>query len=322
MEPSVGDAPRGWGAADRMTGTAAESRTPVRLAASELPACLGDLSQPPAGLWYLGDPEALAAAPDRCVAIVGTREASPYGERTATRLASAAVRAGLVVVSGLARGVDAAAHRAAIEAGGLTVAVMGPGVDVPYPVGHRTLHDLVQQNGVALSEMEPGTKAFKGCFPRRNRIIAALSRVTIVVEAPFKSGAINTATQALEMGRTVAAVPGPIDDPRSAGSNLLIRDGAQVITCVEDMLSLFDLSTNKSTIGAGLVWELTANVDSSESRLSQSEQALLGVLGGSYTPVHEIAYLSGLSVRQVSDTLLRLEMAGMIEAAGGGYRRR
>jgi DNA processing protein len=170
--------------------------------------------------------------------------------------------------------------------------------------------------------MEPGTKAFKGCFPRRNRIIAALSRVTIVVEAPFKSGAINTATQALEMGRTVAAVPGPIDDPRSAGSNLLIRDGAQVITCVEDMLSLFDLSTNESALEAGLVGELSANVDSSESRVSPSDQALLGILGGSYTPMHEIAYLSGLSVRQVSDTLLRLEMAGMIEAGGGGYRRR
>ena len=305
-----------------MTGAAAERRTPVRVAASKLPACLGDLSQPPAGLWYLGDPKTLAAAPDRCVAIVGTRQASPYGDRIATRLAAAAVRAGLVVVSGLARGVDAAAHRAAIEAGGLTVAVMGPGVDVPYPTGHRTLHELVQQNGVALSEMEPGTKAFKGCFPRRNRIIAALSRVTIVVEAPFKSGAINTATQALEMGRTVAAVPGPIDDIRSAGSNLLIRDGAQVITCVEDMLSLFDLSTNERMAGVASGSSLSDNVDSSGCGLSQSDQALLGVLGGSYTPVHEIAYTSGLSVRQVSSTLLRLELAGLIEAGGGGYRRR
>ncbi len=305
-----------------MTDSAAERRTPVRLAASELPTCLGDLSHPPAGLWYLGDPKTLAASPNRCVAIVGTREASPYGDRTASRLAAAAVRAGLVVVSGLARGVDAAAHRAAIEAGGLTVAVMGPGVDVPYPAGHRTLHECVQQNGVVLSEVEPGTKAFKGCFPRRNRIIAALSRVTVVVEAPFKSGAINTASQALEMGRTVAAVPGPIDDPRSAGSNLLIRDGAQVITCVEDMLSLFDLSTKEGANGAAGGYLTSSSVDRLGAGLSESELALLGVLSGAFMPVHEIGYLTGLSVRQVSDTLLRLELAGLIEAGGGGYRRR
>lgn len=300
-----------------MRAAAAECRTPVRLAAADLPACLGDLSHPPAGLWYLGDPSALAGAPDRCVAIVGTREASPYGERIATRLAAAAVRAGLVVVSGLARGIDAAAHRAAMEAGGVTVAVMGPGVDVPYPASHRTLHDLVQQNGVALSESEPGTKAFRGCFPRRNRIIAALARVTVVVEAPFKSGAINTASQALEMGRTVAAVPGPIDDPRSNGANLLIRDGAQVITCEEDLLSLYGLSTIQCSSGE-------PNWDSNTSEaagLDAEDRSLLRSLSTAFTPVNEIAFQSGLSVRQVSGSLLRLELAGQIEAGNGGYRR-
>lgn len=301
-----------------MTTAAAERRTPVRLAAADLPDCLGDLSHPPAGLWYLGDPVTLEAAPDRSVAIVGTREASPYGERIATRLAAAAVRAGLVVVSGLARGIDAAAHRAAMEAGGRTVAVMGPGVDVPYPAAHRTLHDLVQQNGVALSESEPGTKAFRGCFPRRNRIIAALARVTVVVEAPFKSGAINTATQSLEMGRVVAAVPGPIDDPRSAGANLLIRDGAQVITCEADLMALYGLSTNDDYSSAAFSGIGTL----SASALGQEDHALLQSLSSSFTPVHEIAFQSGLSVRQVSDSLLRLEIAGLIEAGNGGYRRR
>ena len=300
-----------------MTASAAERRTPVRLAAADLPACLGDLSHPPAGLWYLGDPSTLDAAPDRCVAIVGTREASAYGERIAARLATAAARAGLVVVSGLARGIDAAAHRAAMEAGGLTVAVTGPGVDVPYPAAHRTLLDLVQQNGVAVSESEPGTKAYRGCFPRRNRIIAALSRVTVVVEAPFKSGAINTATQALEMGRTVAAVPGPIDDARSSGTNLLIRDGAQVITCEADLLTLCGLSTIEDAAKAsGSAAETGAGTG-----LSQPDRVLLRSLSASFTPVHEIAFQSGLSVRQVSDSLLRLEIAGSIEAGNGGYRR-
>lgn len=216
---------------------------PRRLEAASLPACLGDLSRPVAGLWYLGATEALEAAPYRHVAIVGTREASPYGIRVAECLATACAKAGLVVVSGLARGVDAAAHRAALAAGGLTIGVQGTGVDVPYPASHRALHEALATRGLVLGEMEPGTLATPGCFPRRNRIIAALSHVTVVVEAGYKSGAINTATQALELGRVVAAVPGRMDEERAMGSNRLLRDGAHVISDVEDLLNLFELST-------------------------------------------------------------------------------
>jgi DNA protecting protein DprA len=215
-----------------------------RLEAASLPACLGELSRPVAGLWYLGDAGALAGAPFRHVAIVGTREASPYGIRVAERLAAACAESGLVVVSGLARGVDAGAHRAALLAGGSTIGVQGTGVDVPYPASHRSLHEALVTRGTVLSEMEPGTLATPGCFPRRNRIIAALCQVTVVVEAGYKSGAINTAGQALELGRTVAAVPGRIDEERAMGSNRLIRDGAQVIGDVEDLLNLFELSTD------------------------------------------------------------------------------
>jgi DNA processing protein len=193
----------------------------------------------------LGDAGAVEGAPDRHVAIVGTREASPYGIRVAERLAAACAEAGLVVVSGLARGVDAAAHRAAVMAGGASIGVQGTGVDVPYPASHRTLHAALARSGTVISEMEPGTRATPGCFPRRNRLIAALCRVTVVVEAGYKSGAINTASQALELGRTVAAVPGRIDEERSAGANLLIRDGAQVISGVEELLGLFALSTRR-----------------------------------------------------------------------------
>lgn len=261
----------------------------------------------------MGDPELLKAAPDRMVAIVGTREPSNYGERTASRLAAAAVRAGLVVVSGLARGIDAAAHRAAIDAEGRTVAVLGTGVDVPYPVGHRSLHGLVQDNGLVLSEVEPGTKAFQGCFPRRNRIIAALAKVTVVIEAGFKSGAINTASQALELGRTVAAVPGQIDDPRSAGANLLIRDGAQVITDVEDLLNLLGLSTFPSAGGSR---------DSLlPDDLAETDRAILKLIQVNSRPPQDIAFSLGLSVRQVSDSLLRLELRGLVAAEGAGYRR-
>src|ERR1700745_2844520 len=159
---------------------------------SEYPNELLDLAQPPTELYAIGDESALSKPR---VAIVGTRNSTGYGER-ATRT--------------MARGIDAAAHRTAIEEGGATVAVLGTGVDVSYPVGHRDLHRKIGEHGLVLSENPPGAKAQKGSFPKRNRIIAALAPVTIVVEAGFRSGALNTASQALELGRTVAAVPGPI----------------------------------------------------------------------------------------------------------------
>lgn len=300
-----------------MTSAAAARQTPVLVAAAALPACLGDLSIPPKALWLLGDPSLLEGAPDRHVAIVGTRDASPYGERTAAKLAAAAARAGLVVVSGLARGVDAAAHRAALDAGGHTIAVLGTGVDVPYPAGHRTLHERVQLSGLVLSEVEPGTKAFPGCFPRRNRIIAGLCKALVVVEAGFKSGAINSASQALELGRTVAAVPGQMDDPRAAGSNLLIRDGAHVMTSVEDLLGLYELSTNsgggarsESVQAAGLVGEAGSEA-----------QQLLGSLGASPSSIEDLSFSVGLTIRQVSSLLLKLECAGLVVQDGAGYRR-
>lgn len=299
-----------------MTTPAAPPRVPTFRPHSALPEALRDLDQVPRGLWGLGDWTCLAAAPAGLVAIVGTRDASPYGERTARRLASAAARAGLVVVSGLARGVDAAAHAAALEAGGRTIAILGTGVDIPYPAGHRQLHALVQDNGLVLSECEPGTKAFPGCFPRRNRLIAALSTVTVVVEAGFKSGAINTASQALQLGRTVAAVPGLIDDPRAAGANLLIRDGAQVITDVDDLLAL----CGKPTACVSTVEQGRASHTADEFQGGELEATLLRMLRSGGQAPEDLAYSAGLSVRQVAGVLFRLELAGLAVRDGAGYR--
>ncbi len=296
----------------------AARRSPQRLPAAALPSSLGELSIPVKGLWCLGDAQVLAHASERFVAIVGTRTASAYGERAAARLAGAAARAGLVVVSGLARGIDAAAHRAAIEAGGRTVAVLGTGVDVPYPAGHRTLHEIVQENGAVVSEMEPGRTAFPGCFPRRNRIIAGLSRMTVVVEAGFKSGAINTANWALELGRTVGAVPGQIDDPRAAGSNQLMRDGAHVIAGVDDLLMVFGLSTIDEHISPTAEFG-ASGAGNRGSALDPADRAILLTLGPRPLPTHEIAFATSLSVRQVSEGLLRLELAGLVRGEGGGY---
>ncbi len=292
------------------------ARSPVWRPAAELPACLGDLSIPPKGLWLLGDAGLLAEAPKRCVAIVGTRDASAYGIRMAERLAAGAARAGLVVVSGLARGVDAAAHEAAMRAGGRTVAVLGTGVDVPYPAGHRTLHAAVQENGLVLSEVEPGTKAFPGCFPRRNRIIAGLCQTVVVVEAGYKSGALNTSRVAEDLGRRVGAVPGHADDPRAAGSNLLIRDGAHVILGVEDMLVVAGLSTVIHSPEAGADWRQQL----SRELWSPEDRVLLMALGAEPLGSEALARSTKLSVRQVSESLLRLEMLGAARSVGGGYR--
>ena len=286
-------------------------RAPRWIGAQDLPECFRDLSRSPAGLWCLGDLGALAGAPDGHVAIVGTREASPYGIRVAERLAAACARSGLVVVSGLARGVDAAAHRAALAAGGRTIGVQGTGVDVPYPASHRTLHDALVRRGTVISEMEPGTRATPGCFPRRNRLIAALCRVTVVVEAGFKSGAINTASQALDLGRTVAAVPGRIDDAGSAGANLLIRDGAQVITEIADLLALF-----------GPEWA-QRYAESLRGGGGGAEQGRDGATGGLphqglFPGLAEGEGADG-SPRELAEGLLRGELEGSIRREGPGY---
>jgi DNA processing protein len=284
--------------------------------APELPAQLGELSISVKGLWLLGDQSVLTDDRRRLLAIVGTREASSYGIRMAQRLAAGAARAGLVVVSGLARGIDAAAHEAAMAAGGRTLAVLGTGVDVPYPAGHRTLHEHVQQNGLVMSEVEPGTKAFAGCFPRRNRIIAGLCGMTLVVEAGYKSGALNTAKVATDLGRTVGVVPGQADDPRAAGSNLLLRDGAQVILTVEDLLVNAGFSTFASPPDSD-----GDQVSRIEHELwSPVDREILRALGRGASSAAQIAEFARLPIRHVSEGILRLEILGAVEGEQGGYR--
>jgi DNA processing protein len=203
------------------------------------PPRLLERSDAPPALWARGDLR-LAAGPS--VAIVGTRHATAYGERVTRQLARTLANAGAAVVSGLARGIDAAAHHGAMEATGATVAVLGTGLDVAYPKAHAPLQASIGERGLLLSELEPDDRAHGGSFPRRNRMIAALATVTIVVEAGVKSGALITAGHALEMGRTVAAVPGPIDVPQAQGSNELLRDGAVPITSMADALALMGLT--------------------------------------------------------------------------------
>jgi DNA processing protein len=230
-----------------------------------------------------------------------------YGERVTRKLAAALARAGACVVSGMARGVDATAHRAALEVGGRTVAVLGTGADVPYPAGHRHLHARIAREGLVISEENPGARAAKGCFPRRNRIIAGLAAVTIVVEAGFRSGANNTVAHALAAGRTVAAVPGPIDAPQSQGCNLLIQQGAHVITCVNDALALMSLRQEAEEAPA----------------LPETEQKIWDVLAAEGAATVElIAARTALPLRETLTALTSLEIEGLITADIAGTFRR
>ena len=212
---------------------------------SDYPAPLLDLPQPPRTLWYVGDLSVLHAP---CVAIVGTRKCTSYGERMAREVASALARAGACVISGMARGIDGVAHIGALDANGRTAAVLGTGVDIAYPPSHRALHARIASKGLLLSELTPGAHSHGGSFPQRNRLIAALARLTIIVEAPKKSGALGTAKHAIELGRDVAVVPGPIDSPQSEGSNDLFNQGAHPITCIADAPTLLGLTPAVRTL--------------------------------------------------------------------------
>ena len=268
------------------------------------PACLGALPDPPRQLFCIGDLTALGPAPEALVAIVGTREATLYGLRVATALGRAFAKAAAIVVSGMAaRGVDSAAHDAAIKAGGKTIAVLGTGLYLPYPVANRELHSRVAAGGLIVSESEPGTKAFQGCFPRRNRIIAALYKATIVIKAGHKSGAINTATHAGVIGRLFAAVPGPIDSPRSAGANQLIRDGEHLIGSIDDALGLLGLPRSRAE---------------DRPAMGVTEAEVWDCLGAGEHGVDALCARSGLPVRSVMEAVSRLELAGLVTRSPDG----
>lgn len=277
----------------------------LRYGDNHYPASLGDLAHPPEELFCLGDQELLLRP---AVSIVGTRDSTHYGERTARTLARDIARAGVCVVSGMARGIDATAHRAALENNGATIAVLGTGVDVAYPVGHRQLHAEIVERGLVLSENPPGASAQRGSFPKRNRIIAALARITVVVEAGFKSGALNTASHALDLGRVVAAVPGQIDSEHSAGANQLIRDGAVVITSSDDLLALLGLSP--------------ASPDRTLPNLPDAEQKVWEAVGFNFTDSDAVALTTGLAPPECLAAITSLELMGLVECSLAGEIRR
>ena len=296
-------------AADALTRARRARLDLTLLGEPEYPAALLDLADAPPALWSRGDRSILAAQP--AVALVGTRTASPYGIRCARALATALARAGAVVVSGMARGIDAAAHEGALDAGAPSVAVLGTGADVAYPAAHRDLHGRLAAEGVVLSEGWPGVAATRGAFPRRNRLIAALARLTVVVEAGVRSGALITATDALELGRMVGAVPGPIDAACAAGSNALLRDGAHVLATADDLLALAGCAS-VPVPGAA------APAPAAPVGLADDERTLWDALHTPASGPDVLAVRTGLPARRCMTALTALELAGLVESRWGG----
>jgi len=267
------------------------------------PPLLRAISDSPSGLFLRGQaPRGLLAQP--AVAIVGARACSGYGSQVARMLGRELAAAGLVVVSGLARGVDGEAHRGALDAGGATVAVLGCGVDRDYPAAHAELAARIGASGLIVSEYAPGVEPAPWRFPARNRIVAGLAQATVVVEARERSGALITADFALEEGREVFACPGEITSALSAGTNALLRLGATPLTSSVDVLELFGL---EAAVGA-------------EVELGEPARAILERLDRP-TSADELVRASGLDAGVAAAALSELELAGLVSTSHGVYRR-
>ncbi len=291
----------------------------LKLGTEGYPGCLQALEAPrrPSRLYGVGRREAVAGLDhDATVTIVGARRASGYGLRVAERLARELALAGVTVVSGMARGIDAAAHRGALAGGGVTVAVLANGPDVAYPPVNRELYERILKTGAAIAEHPAGTVARRHFFPERNRIMAALGRVVVLVEAAQPSGSLVTADLAAQMGRTVGAVPGQVGVRVAAGTNDLIRDGAHLIRDARDVLDLL--------FGVGVDVRPGALQRAPRPRpgppLDRHLAAVLELVERGASTVDRVAVDGELSARSAAAALARLELLGYVRAeALGGF---
>jgi DNA processing protein len=268
---------------------------------------------------------ALMADDALAVAIVGARRATPYGVEMAERLAADLAARGVTIVSGLARGIDTAAHRGALAAGGRTIAVLGHGIDLRYPPENRALADEIEANGALVSQFFPGTPPYPGNFPQRNRTIAGLALGVVVVEAAERSGALITAGAAGEFGREVFAVPGRVTSETARGPHGLLRDGATLVRCWSDIAQELPLPWRSAVRDASSVLDAAP-------RATANEIAILGVLAAADEPQHieDVITRCGMPPARVGATLMVLELAGRVRqlegqrwvAVGPGSRRR
>lgn len=271
------------------------------------PKLLKEIYDPPSIIYYKGK----IFDDDLKIAIVGSRACTSYGRRVAENLAFDLASEGITIVSGLALGIDSVAHKAALDAKGKTIAVLGNGLDRIYPDCHRKLaKDILENEGAIISEFSPGTPPYRGNFPQRNRVISGLSQGTIVVEAIETSGALITAKSALEQNREVFAVPGNIDSPSSKGTNNLIKMGAHPITQAADVL--IELNIKPKSKGV-------RGLRGVRGVKGKEEKLLFSLLSSEPLHIDKLKEKSKLDVALVNSTLIMLEMKGLIKNIGGGY---
>jgi DNA processing protein len=271
----------------------------------DYPEQLLHLPDPPGWLFVRGD---LRGGRDEAAAVVGARSCSPYGREVAEGLGAGLAGAGVTVVSGAARGIDAAAHRGALRVRGRTVAVLGSGIDVPYPRTHRGLLDDIALSGAVVSEYPPGMRAHPRRFPARNRIVAALARVVVVVEGAPGSGSLITAEFAQDLHRDVLAVPGPVTSELSAAPHELIRDGAGLARDARDVLDALSIRWHGSP-------------EALPATLGEDERRVYEALAGPPQIVEQVAVRARLDPRRTLRTLVALELQGLIGEQGGRYQR-
>jgi DNA processing protein len=275
-----------------------------RLGTAEYPVPLSEIPDAPHLLYVRGT---IAPADTKAVALVGSRKFTSYGRRVAERLATDLARAGYVIVSGLARGIDGIAHRATLAAGGRTLAVLAGGLSRIYPPEHAGLADELAAAGALISEAPMKQDPLAGMFPARNRIISGLSRGVVIIEAAEKSGALITAEHALEQGRTVFAVPGPIDSPSSAGTNALIREGAVLVRGAEDVIEELE----------GIRAPIAPAAKPVPPELDDVQRRLWDFLAEGARHLDEMAQRLGLPVPQLSGALMMMEMKKVVRRLPG-----
>jgi DNA processing protein len=304
--PAALERPAHAQAAAALTAGSAAGMDPVPWFDPRYPALLTCITDPPPVLWVRGDPGALGRP---AVAIVGSRAATTYALDVGARLAAELAQRGVVVTSGLARGVDSAAHRASLQAGGQTVAVLGSGLDRIYPAEHRDLARDISLTGVVVSELASGAVALPEHFPLRNRIISGISLAVVVVEASEKSGSLITARCALDQGRDVMAVPGNVLTGRNRGSHGLLKDGAKVIESADDILE---------EIG----WPAAARCrDDRERRPATSDPVLARMEPGEVYGLDELVQATAVAPSKLLPRLMELELGGQAESVGGRFAR-
>lgn len=274
---------------------------------SRYPKSLKNISDPPICLYVKGDLENFNFAKNFFIAIVGTRKPTPYGQQVAKKFASELAEAGFVIVSGMAVGIDATAHQAALEAGGKTIAFLGCGVDIIYPaVNSRLYNQIINKGGLVISEFPPGQMVAKGLFIVRNRLISGVSMGVLVVEGAKDSGALITARYAAEQGKEVFAPPGPLTSAMSTAPNLLLKQGAKLVTSIEDILEEFNLKL------------VPKKKEQIEAELEGDEKVIFAILGDEPKLSDEIVNEAKLSVDKVLNILSLLEIKGVVEKNSEG----